>query len=38
MNKAASAMDDYVEGIKQDCLRLRAMVLEYVERDAAVFV
>ncbi len=28
-------MDDHVEGIEQDCVRLRAMVLQLVERDVS---
>jgi hypothetical protein len=35
MTKAAASVDDHVECIKQDCLCLRAMVLELVEGDAS---
>jgi hypothetical protein len=38
MTKTSTSMDDYVERIEQDGLRLRAMMLQHVKRDTPVLI
>jgi hypothetical protein len=38
MNEPPDSMDNYVEGIKQDRLRLRTVVLQHVKRDTPVLI
>jgi hypothetical protein len=38
MNEPPASVDDHVQGIEQDCLRLRTMMLQHVERDTPVVI